>query len=95
MEKNNTITKEHLQSIIKDVDYTRMGEKTTICLITLKNNYEVVGSSACVDPENFDEQVGRDIAFDKAFEKLWLLEGYILQDDLARGIRIRGNANEE
>lgn len=42
--------------------------------------------SACASPENFDEEIGRNIACDnaakKAEEALWLLEGYALKKRL-------------
>ena len=79
---NNTITKEQIESIISKVDYQIMGEKTTICVLTLNNGFEVVGQSACVDPHNFDKGLGEKYAYENAFEKVWELEGYWLQSQL-------------
>jgi hypothetical protein len=53
---------------------------TTVCQITLKNGYTLVGTSACVDPANFNQAIGEKIAYDNAFEKLWDLEGYLLKE---------------
>jgi hypothetical protein len=39
----------------------------------------VTGTSACVDPANFNQATGEHYAFEKAFEKLWDLEGYLLK----------------
>ena len=77
------ITKEFLESLIAQVIYTMQGRKTTVCVIVLKNKFEIVGSSACVDPADFDEEVGRKQAYDNAFEKMWELEGYRLQAERA------------
>ena len=55
----------------------------TVCALTLKNGYQVVGESACVSKENFDENIGRKIAFDNARAKIWALEGYVLRNKLA------------
>lgn len=52
----------------------------TICVLVLKNGFTVVGTSACVSPENFDEQVGRDIAREKAVDQIWPLMGYALKE---------------
>ena len=38
----------------------------TVCAITLKNGFVVVGDSACIDPRKFDEEIGRQVAFDDA-----------------------------
>ena len=78
MATKNKVTENDLRRIIKSEQYFSTG-KTTICVLTLINDFEVVGSSACVDRANFDEKIGKEYAFEKAFEKLWELEGYSLQ----------------
>lgn len=56
----------------------------TICILVLKNGFTVTGESACVSPENFDAELGRKIARQKAVDKIWMLEGYLLKDRLSR-----------
>lgn len=51
---------------------------TTICAMTLKNGYTVIGKSACVNPDAFDADIGRKIAYDDARSQIWALEGYRL-----------------
>ena len=75
----NTISENDIKKIIKEVIYTINGQKTTICLLILENDFEVVGTSACVDKNNFNKEVGEKLAYEKAFEKIWELEGYRLQ----------------
>ena len=58
------------------------GTNITHCAIVLRNGFSVTGESACVDPANFDEQIGRDIALKNAREKLWPLLGFRLADEL-------------
>ena len=58
------------------------GSNTTVCLLTLKNGYTVTGESACVDPANFDEEIGREVAFKDARNKLWPLLGFSLKERL-------------
>lgn len=50
----------------------------TFCVLVLDNGHTVVGTSACVSIENFNEEIGRKVARDKAINKLWELEGYAL-----------------
>lgn len=50
----------------------------TICAMTLKNGYTVIGKSACVNPDAFDADMGRKIAYDDARSQIWALEGYRL-----------------
>lgn len=55
----------------------------TFCVLVLRNGFTVTGESACASPENFDPQIGRDIAFKNAREKIWPLEGYLLKQRLS------------
>lgn len=55
----------------------------TVCCLTLRNGYCVVGQSACASRENFDAELGRQIARDDARQKIWALEGYLLRQHLA------------
>jgi hypothetical protein len=54
----------------------------TFCVLVLENGFTVTGESACASPENFDEQIGREIAYKDAIDKVWLLEGYLLKERL-------------
>lgn len=51
----------------------------TFCVLILRNGYTVVGKSACVSPENFDAQKGREIARADALNGVWPLMGYALR----------------
>lgn len=54
----------------------------TVCCLTLRNGFNVTGESAAASPENFDEEIGRKIAFENARDKIWQLEGYLLKQRL-------------
>lgn len=54
----------------------------TLCVLVLKNGFVVTGESSCVSLENYDEETGRDVAFENAREKLWPLMGYALRDHM-------------
>lgn len=72
-------------NIIGEDYYVFPGTTTTVCLLTLKNGYKVVGDSTCVLVENFDEEIGRNIARNQAREKLWPLMGYELRQTIHEG----------
>jgi len=59
------------------------GTTLTVCALTLRNGFHVVGESAAASPENFDAEIGRKIAKDNARNKIWALEGYLLRSRLA------------
>ncbi len=74
----------YITSRIKDVDYIVMKDgRTTICTITMANDYTVNGFSACVDIKNFDAALGRKYSYEDAFNKLWPLEGYLLAERIS------------
>ena len=54
----------------------------TFCVLVLKNGFTVTGESACASPENFDSEIGRKVARENAINKVWMLEGYLLKQEL-------------
>lgn len=54
----------------------------TICIIILENGFKVEGVSACVDPSNFDANIGKEEAYKNAFDKIWEIEGYLLKQKM-------------
>ena len=57
----------------------------TFCVLVLRNGFTVTGESACASPENFDAEIGRNIARQNAVGKVWPLLGYELKTKLAGG----------
>lgn len=39
------------------------------------------GESACVNPANYDQEIGERIAYDNAFSKLWAFFGFVLAEN--------------
>jgi len=75
------VTKDSIEAKIAKVDYMVLPDSTvTLCNITLKNGYSVRGESACVDPRNFNIEIGKGLAYKDAFGKIWPLEGYLLAE---------------
>lgn len=70
-------------TIIKEDYHVFPGTTTTVCCLTLKNGFTVIGKSASASPENFDEELGRKIAREDARRHIWELEGYLLREKLA------------
>ena len=54
----------------------------TVCCLTLKNGFNTTGFSACASPENFNQEIGEDIAFGNAKQQIWALAGYLLKQKL-------------
>lgn len=58
------------------------GSCLTVCCLTLLNGFTVTGESACASPANFNAELGQKIAREKARDKIWALEGYLLKERL-------------
>lgn len=60
---------------------TRLGAKTTVVCLQMDNGYEVLGSSACVDPDDYDKEIGTFYATKDALRNLKLIVGYVKQEE--------------
>ena len=57
-----------------------MGETTTVVRCVLRNGFDIVESSSCVDPKNYDEKIGNRYLHGKyQTYKIWELLGFLLQ----------------
>lgn len=77
------LTPAEIDRKIKSITYTTLPSgKVMVCEITLLNGFTVRGEAATVSKANFNEEVGHTISYKNAREKIWELEGYLLQNDL-------------
>lgn len=79
------ITEQDICARITEVKYTHVFETVTICNIKLDNGFSVRGESACVNPENYNQEIGETIAYDNAFGKLWPFFGFALAERQHQG----------
>lgn len=78
------LTPEYVDSVIHGEQYhVFSGSQMTVCCLTLKNGFSVIGQSGCASPENFDAEIGRKVAREKARSRIWELEGYLLKQGLS------------
>lgn len=75
------ITSDIIDSLIKEKSFHKLTSKLTVCVITLQNGFELTGESSCVSPANY-KQIGEDIAFTNARDKIRTLAGYALKQKL-------------
>ena len=73
--------------IVDDAYHVFPGTTLTVCALTLRNGFIVTGMSAAASPENFDEAIGRSIAYRNAREQIWGHEGYLLRSKLSGHIQ--------
>lgn len=64
--------------LIEKHEFLKVGKKTTVCLMTLKNGFEILTSSSCVNPDDYDQEVGEKISYRKALDRLSDVQWYFL-----------------
>jgi hypothetical protein len=75
------VTTQMVDDEILTADYHRFPDTTvTVCCIQLHNGFTTVGKSACANPANFDMQLGRELAYDDAKQKIYTLVAFRLRD---------------
>jgi hypothetical protein len=85
------VTPADIEATIVSESYSVV-QSLTVCVLGLKNGTLITGESACVYPENFDAEIGRKIARERAVNKIWALEGYLLaQRRYEDALRYAGN----
>ena len=84
MKNKNSITPEDIDRIMAGTEckVASVFGKTTVVTAKLPNGFTITESSSCVDPDNYDEKLGRTIAMKRIVDKLWDLEGYRLACEL-------------
>ena len=77
------LTKEFLESEVKEKHFTRIGDRITHCRIVTHSGFEFTGESAVVDAKNFDEKLGEQYAYEQALDGMWMPYGFWLHKALA------------
>lgn len=78
----NRVTLDSLLGKIDDEEYWHPSTipHMTICIVTLKNGFAIVGKSAPADAGNFDEELGQKFAREDAIRQMWAFEAYALRE---------------
>lgn len=61
------------------------GGKSMVVSYLLPNGFTIEGRSAVVNPVFFNEAIGRHCCYEDAIRQLWMLEGYLLQNQIVPG----------
>lgn len=79
------ITIEMAEQQIRDVTYTTLPDgRTTICQLTLKSGFTVLGKSSCVAVVNYNPEIGQGVSYGDALDRLLELEAYRLMHEAAQ-----------
>lgn len=86
-------TADGIAAKIRDVLYSEFPGGLTVCVIWLKNGFAFVDHSAPVSPENYNKDIGRKIAYERAFKQIWSHEGYLLKEVLHQHSQLAAEPN--
>jgi hypothetical protein len=77
------LTPADIDAVIVSESFTVLPSgKVMVCELMLKNGFSVRGEAATVSKENFNDEIGKTISRADARDKIWQLEGYLLQQRL-------------
>ena len=75
-----------LEDLPSDHPFLRL----TLCFVVTRAGFVVVGTSAPIDPQNFDAEKGKTFAYEDALKQLWPLFAFA---ELERAHRLRAAAS--
>lgn len=79
----NKVTIEEVKANMQDVicrTAVEFDKPVTYVTVRMKNGFTLRESTTCVDPSNYDEEIGKQICLEKIEDRIWFLLGYALQD---------------
>lgn len=83
-EEAPAISEEYIAEIMENSEFeiATVFDKCTVVSCRLPNGFVITEYAACVSPENYDEDMGAEICFERISNKVWELEAYRLQQYL-------------
>ena len=81
--KGSMVTEEDVDDMIKQIHVDQitpndLGSVVTVTTVTLANGFTITESSTCVDPDNYDVEIGVDCCMERIKDKIWYLLGFLL-----------------
>ena len=79
LKTGDRITGEDVERFIVRGEGIRLGDKTTVVIDSTITGFDTIGTSACVDPTNYNQEIGNEIARREIDDKIWGHLGFVLQ----------------
>jgi hypothetical protein len=70
---------------VSHVRFFKLSPKKTVCLLTFKNGFDVIGYSGCINPDHYRRDIGSKYALKTAVDKASELIAYQEQNKLFAG----------
>ncbi|PHB19432.1 hypothetical protein COE80_24570 [Bacillus pseudomycoides] len=86
---DNTVTQQDIDNILEKTQWTveEFHGKCTVVVAKLPNGFILTESSACVDPADYNMDIGMECCKERIVNKIWELEEYRLQCELAKLVK--------
>lgn len=68
-----------VNAFISEATLKKVGEKTCLVVATLRNGFELMGASACVSPENYNDSIGYECCMKHIRDDIYKCLGFVLQ----------------
>lgn len=81
IKEHNRLTDDDINNFIdaSKIHVEKRGEKSTLVEIEFPNGWKDYEVSSCVNPENYDEELGKMYALQNIGHRLWKSLGFVLQ----------------
>lgn len=73
------VLKEDVENFVTNVEVMTVGEKTTVVNAHTLTGFDMVRHSSCVDPKNYNEELGKQYALEVVTDDLWGHLGFVFQ----------------
>ena len=73
------ITQDTVNEFVGEVEARQFDEKTTIVVAKTITGFKQYEVSSCVDPKNYDAEIGKNIGKKRIEDTLWKCLGFVLQ----------------
>lgn len=73
------VLKEDVENFVTNVEVMTVGEKTTVVNAHTLTGFDMVRHSSCIDPKNYNEELGKQYALEVVTDDLWGHLGFVLQ----------------
>ena len=97
MKTKITVTPEEVAENMKDVlvrTVVEFGKPCTYVTVRMKNGFTLRESTTCVDPANYNEEIGKQVCLKRIEDKVWYLLGYSLQTELSAKNRVLASTRD-
>ena len=84
--KKNKVSIEEVKANMQDVFVTTIqahDKPVTFVEVRMLNGFTVCESTTCVDPANYDEEIGKQVCLKRIEDKIFMLLGYVKQCEIS------------